>query len=360
MAITSAEEFKAYTNTGVNTNAAWIAKTKTALEDLKEAVKAGTLTVSQYQQIVEPNAQAIVRSISGGLNSGSRGAGDAANAGAYDILDQFFSKDPVNSSFKAKLPFSKAEYAQLPESSLPTQDEAKKGLFDPSAAPLDRYQGQQTGTSANGGTGLPSGGIEGGPSDQGRDEKKLLEEANFAQDERKATQAGNVTQQQDYIKQITDQLIAQQQRQFTQDQPAILEDLNSRGLLRSSALGDRYAKEQKDLAEKTSLSLGAIGAQAGLNNLGQNTAITESYLGDRGSAIGRRFSLEDYARQLDAARTLGSTNTPQVSGGGKGGAGGAAAGTLVGAGIGGALGGPAGASVGATVGGTSGGYLGGK
>ena len=309
-----------------------------SLKDLKAQVQAGKLSLSDYQQVIEGNTDWISRDVIGReLSAGSKAAQGAKDAGAEGLLRDFFSYDPTSSGYKAKLPFTKSEYAQLPDNVLPTREDAQKGLFDPYQAPLDRYRGDTAAGTGPGQGGLPSGGVEGGPTDQGRDEKKLLEEAEFAKGKR-----------QDWLGEMGDLLYAQQNRAFNDSAPDIMEDLNSRGLLRSSALGDRFAKEKARLAAGTSEQLAMTGG-----------AINEAYLGDRGSAIGRRFSIEDFARQLDAAKNLGSQSLPQVagSGGGKG------AGALSGAASGAATGanfGPWGAGIGGVVGGVTGGQLGSK
>lgn len=318
MGITSADEFRQHIDSGVNRNDAHIAKTLQTLRGLKEDVKAGRLSLTQYNQILEPNARYIHGMIGGGLSGGSRSADEAKRAGAETILNEFMSYDPTSSTYRAKLPFTKSEYASLPENVLPTRQDAQRGLFDPYMAPIERYQGDSQNGGGPGGTGVGSGGIEGGGTDQGRDEAKLLAEAEFAKQQRQATLDANKTSRSGYISQITDQLLAQQKRQFSEAAPDIMEDLNSRGLLRSSALGDRFSKEQARLAAETSERLGLMGVEGAMDDLGTNTAINESYIGDRGNAIGRRFSLEDFARQYDAAIRLGAATAPEVQGKGSG------------------------------------------
>lgn len=377
--ITTADQFKQAINTGVNTNAGQVALTLKTLNELKAQMQAGKLTVAQYQQIIEPNVGYLNQIIGGGLSSGQQGAQAAKDAGAQTILDTFLRYDPTTSKYVTALPFTGTEYAQLPNSALPTQDDVQKGLFDPKLAPISRFQtgpdagpqapGSPAGTPNTGGTtipgvdqtgktsgGIPSGGITGGNTPGGIDSQKLLDEANYANQLRQNTMAGNQTQQDAYIKQIGDLLQKQQDATFKQDSPGIYEDLNSRGLLRSSALGDRLSKEAAILSGQTSNQLGQVALGQDLQNLNQNTLNTGALIGDRQSAIGRQFSLEDYARQLDAAQRLGSNVAPTIrASGGKGAAGGALTGAATGAAAGSTFG-PAGAGVGAGVG-AAGGYL---
>lgn len=375
MAISGEEWRQSLINDSRGKGMTWlVGEVKNRLNDLKSQVKNGKLSVAEYQQILEPNAHWITKEVIGReLSAGSKAAGAAQGAGAYEVLDNFFSYDPKSGGFNYKMPFSRSEYAQLPESVLPTEEDAQKGLFDPSNVPMDRYKpSPQTGgpgpvpggngTNGNGITVVqtPSGGIEGGPTDQGRDEKKLLQEAQFAKEQREKTLLENQGRRAGYVSEIADLLAKQQKTAFDRMTPDIMEDLNARGLLRSSALGDRLSKEQANLTADTSNRLGLLAAEGKMSDLNAYNAINEGYLGDRGSAIGRRFSLEDFARQLDAAKTLGATNAPQVSSGGSGKGSGALQGAMSGAATGASVGGPWGAAAGGVIGAVGGGQLGSK
>ena len=75
------------------------------------------------------------------------------------------------------------------------------------------------------------------------------------------------------------------------------------------------AKKQQE--SYTDLATALAKQQLGYDdsNLGTASGITESYLGGRGSALQREFSLEDFARQLEASKSLGAVVTPVQSGG---------------------------------------------
>lgn len=366
----TAEQFKAAITAGASRLDQAVANTARLLKQAKADMQAGKMTVTQYQAMVEPNATWIHQFIGAGLSGGSQSANEVKAAGGEDILNTFFRYDPATSKFVTALPFTGTEWAQLPESSLPTREDVQKGLFDPKLAPMDRFRsdtpppapgapGGEGGPPITPGVGVdgtitggvPSGGITGGNTAPGVDERKLLDEANFADQLRQNTMTGNKTKQDQYMTDIAALLQKQQDATFKQMSPDIYEDLNTRGLLRSSALGDRMAKEAAILAGQTSTRLGELGLTQGLENLKQNTTNTAAHIADRGSAIGRRFSLEDFAMQLDAAQRLGSNTVPGVArGGGKGSAGDV---------ITGAAAGSAGGVAGATLGGV-GGLLGSK
>lgn len=314
MAISSSADLLSAIKQGGD-NHAQIANTLKYLQDLKSQVSSGKMSVTDYYKIVEPNQSFVWNLVHGTLGSGQREADKANAAGAQTILNDFMRYDPTSSSSVFKLPFSRTEYAQLPESSLPTQDDVQRGFFDPSIAPMDRYKGSaNAGPGGTTGGGIPSGGIVGGPTDQGVDERKLLDEANFDNDLRQKLIAGNKTRQDQYLGEISDLLAKHQQQTLNLETPGIMEDLNSRGLLRSSALGDRLSERAKELTAESTNTLGQLGLKADLGNLDQYNAANEALIAGRGNAIGRRFSLEDFLREYDAAQRLGSQNQPAVHG----------------------------------------------
>lgn len=167
----------------------------------------------------------------------------------------------------------------------------------------------------------PMGGIEAGTNIGGRDEGKLLAEAELAKQLRQQSYDQTTASRQKMLDDLSSLLIKQQQAQLSDSLPSIYEDLNTRGLLRSSALGDRVSTEQARLARQTSEALAQQGLADRNQALNQLTGIEESYLTGRESALGRRFSLEDYARQIAASKELGALAMPvqQAQPSGKGG-----------------------------------------
>lgn len=205
----------------------------------------------------------------------------------------------------------------------------------------------------------PNGGIAAGPSVAGIDEGKLLAEAELAKYLRTQTFEEQVSGRKAMLDELSGVLQKQQQAQLNDQMPGIYEDLNTRGLLRSSALGEKVGLEGAKLARQTSEQLalqGLTDRSLAINDLG---GIEEAYLGGRGSAMSRRFSLEDFDRQVAAGEKLGANALPNVSQpSGKGA--GALQGALGGATVGGTFGGVPGAVIGGTVGLIGGGKLGGK
>lgn len=205
----------------------------------------------------------------------------------------------------------------------------------------------------------PNGGLALGNTVAGIDEGKLLAEAELQKDLRRRTYEQQVSGRKAMLDELSGVLQKQQAGMMGDAMPGIYEDLNTRGLLRSSALGEKVGLEQSKLARQTSEQLalqGITDRNLAINDLG---SIEESYLGGRGSAMQRRFSLEDFDRQIAAGEKLGANALPQISQpSGKGS--GALQGGLGGASIGATVGGPVGAGVGGIIGAIGGGQLGGK
>lgn len=205
----------------------------------------------------------------------------------------------------------------------------------------------------------PNGGLALGSSVGGVDEGKLLAEAELQKDLRRQTYEQQVSGRKAMLDELSAVLQKQQLGMMSDQLPGIYEDLNTRGLLRSSALGEKLGLEQSKLARQTSEQLalqGITDRNLAINDLG---AIEEAYLGGRGSAMQRRFSLEDFDRQVKAGKELGANAMPTVSQpSGKGS--GAIQGGLGGATVGGTVGGVPGAIVGGVTGLLGGGALGGK
>ena len=113
----------------------------------------------------------------------------------------------------------------------------------------------------------------------------------------------------------------QMERQFSDQMPAYLEDLNTRGLLRSSALGDRLATERSKMAAGVNEQLAMQGITDQYGGIDALTGVNDQYLKARQSGLSRQFSLEDWARQMQASKELGQAVSPVTpySGNSKGG-----------------------------------------
>lgn len=197
----------------------------------------------------------------------------------------------------------------------------------------------------------PSGGVGGTGSEAGRDVQKLIAEAELQKSLNKQAYDSQATQRKQYLSELSDLLIKQQQAQLNDQMPGIYEDLNTRGLLRSSALGEKVGLEASKLARQTSEQLALQGLTDRNNALSQSGKIEDQYLAGRNAAIQRGFSVEDFNRQADLSREIGTAVTPVAQNGGKGGQ--ALGGALGGASIGANFG-PAGAGIGGVIGGVLG------
>ncbi len=87
--------------------------------------------------------------------------------------------------------------------------------------------------------------------------------------------------------------------------PGIYEDLNSRGLLRSSELGNAMAREQRGLQAQTTNQLAQYGVQGQTDDLKNYTGIQNQYNQGRNSALSREFSVEDYQKQVQTGKEMG-------------------------------------------------------
>lgn len=158
-------------------------------------------------------------------------------------------------------------------------------------------------------------------------------------------------------------------RQFSLDQPGLLEDLNARGLLRSSALGESLARQKGIYAGDIASRLG----QAEYSNTQQSAddlnklaaarltatdsdvqAIQQGLINSnqlQQSGLSRQFGLQDFQTQANMARAIAAMSQPQQTGGNAmaGGFAGALGGATLGAKYG-----PGGAVAGGLLGGVGG------
>jgi hypothetical protein len=144
----------------------------------------------------------------------------------------------------------------------------------------------------------------------GVDIKKILDETERA----RQTQMDLWNQQQSMKdnarRSLAETLNSQMDRQFNDQMPSYLEDLNTRGLLRSSALGDRLSTERSKMAAGVNEQLALQAIQDQYGGAEGLTGITDQYLKGREGAMSRGFSLEDWARQMQASKELGQAATP--------------------------------------------------
>lgn len=166
-----------------------------------------------------------------------------------------------------------------------------------------------------------SGGAVGTGGTASKDQQDLLNEAEL-QYRLQQEQAGKSKADREQLLKDYSSLISEQQnRILDENAPALYEDLNRRGLLRSSELGNQMAIQREKAAQVLQEQ---VGGQA-LNDRDAYIKAMEdantNYLGGRNSAIQRRYSLEDFARQAKVAKDTGlalqpiSTGTPSSKAG---------------------------------------------
>lgn len=321
------------------------------LEELnatKQKVSSGQLTIADYNKAVSPllqHAQQITE-IHGAM--GSAGA-NMVNPGWKAIQDAGFIK-PINGKWTPTVPFSTEEYNALPDNVLPTPEDVSSGNINRSILPSDRLRGQVPG-------GQPvvtdRGGLEGGLTEAGIDETKIKNESETARKRRLELAGTNKSARQAMLDDLTGLLEQSNTRQFNEAAPEIYEDLNSRGIFHSSGVGQALAKEKGRLASISGEQLALQGLRDRETNLGEITGAEEAYLGGREGALNRRFSLEDFDRQVRAGVQLGVNTQPKPAPtGGK--ASGAVGGALSGASAGSTFG-PKGAIIGGIAGAVGGG-----
>lgn len=167
---------------------------------------------------------------------------------------------------------------------------------------------------------IGNGGLVPGTGQGAIDAQKLLDEAKAAYNMRTQNLGTLQTTRQEQMKKLSELLATQAESQMSDLSPAVYEDLNSRGLLRSSALGDRMATEKGKITRDISQQLAMQDLANQQEYAGQFNNIGEQYLSGREGGINRQFSLEDYARQLKASMDLGQAVAPmqQYQAGGKG------------------------------------------
>lgn len=283
----------------------------TALQDLKKQVSDGKLNLTDYYAKADPIVQQAgtwYGQIAGG---GSKPA-SAVNSIWTQLLDNNFISDK-GGKHVTTLPFSRTEYAKLPDNVLPTKQDVTSGLIDPSSAPFERYRTSGPTTGTNGGTptdpnaiptDIPLGSDRGGIELESKREKEQSLAA--------IGQASDLRNQ--GLSNLGDILQKQNQAQFNYDLPDIKENLQSSGLFSSpSALASAVARESGMLGANTASMLG----QQGVSNINLTAegllGATQNQQGLQQGGLQRQFSLDDWQKQAQLAREVGASQIPQQS-----------------------------------------------
>jgi hypothetical protein len=355
------------------------------LNTLKGAVSKGDISLTDYSQYADP----LVKQAASVAGSTGRVGGDLWN----QLVSNGFAKNE-GGKWQTALPFSRQEYARLPDNVLPTQTDVQKGFFDPSLAPIERYNASApqatdgaSGTGTNSSTSLT--GTKAGldlRTDQGqlegegaRQAQELLGTLKQQSDLRKSA-LGDLststdaltTQRKQNMSDLATTLAQNQMTQFNRAIPDLAEQANTAGILPSTGFGTLLSNKYSQLTADTQNQLAqqgisdsntALAAKAGIAQQGYNNAdqyasglgdVANTKLGFQTSGLQREFSLDDFAKQADLVAKYG-TAPAAPTGGSKGG--GALQGALGGAAAGAAVGGPWAALGGAAIGAAGGGQL---
>lgn len=314
-----------------------------ALKDLKGLVQKGRITLTEYSELADPIARKVAGYGNAVASSGSGAASAVTAAGFQQFLSDGYAINQ-NGQWTMRLPFTKQEYAKLPESALPTQEDINSGMFDPTMAPLQRVRtspapqpnpgpggGNQTGPTPTNQTGNspvftanpnnppPYGGLESNNQQANIDAQKIAQEAALQQQLAVQAAQERASQRQKYLNDLTGVLQSEQDRAFNTNAPDIMEQLNSRGLLQSSELGNAFAREKSRLSGITTDALAKYGIEGQTADLTDLKSIQDMYNTGRNSALQRQFSVEDYNRQIEAGKQMGEMYAKLTPNQGKGG-----------------------------------------
>jgi hypothetical protein len=190
------------------------------------------------------------------------------------------------------------------------------------------------------------------------DQNRLLAEADLQRQMGIDFAGSQATSRDQMLREYADLISQQQNRILDENTPGLYEDLNTRGLLRSSELGNALGRERGKAASILQEQIGLQGLQDRGVNLSELQGVQNQYQQGRYGAIQRGMSLEDYARQVEAAKLTGQALAPipQATPSAKGGS--ALQGGIGGATVGANFGAP-GAVIGGLAGLVGGGFLGG-
>lgn len=299
----------------------------TYMASLKKDVQSGKMGLMEYSQIAEGISQPVTSFFNELTTRGSSAGADSQRAS--DSLKKYFNWDGAGrSDVKGiKLPFTKAEYANLPDSVLPTEADIKAGKFDETLAPMRRYAPPAPGTPGSPGTPPPNTGPGAGTPVPGYTGPQIVDEygntvvtdARQRQIEEEGLRQRAQTQQQVEANRIARQealnklgtMLTGRTTQLMNDRmPGVYESLNSRGLLMSSELGNATAREARTIEEANQQML----AQTQLGNeslsLEEQGQMLGRLQGFQSAGLQARLGLEDAEAQKQLAITLAELSKP--------------------------------------------------
>lgn len=282
----------------------------------KQQVTSGKLKLTEYQTMIEdivPKAKQHVAAMGGNYQSAAL-QGVLINSGVIEP-----------STGAVKLGFTKQEYAKLPESVLPTQKDVKEGVFDETYAPFKRYPTTtDTGTTEPIDTTITPGGGEkvgdytgpkiedpyGAAITTDARQKQIEEEAlrQRAQQEQQTTY--QKTERAKLLEELGGLLSQRTTEQMSLETPGMLEDLNTRGLLRSSQLGQSLSQRRGEFERGNQMALSQTALGYGEQNIADTASILARQQGFQTAGLQARLGLEDAASQEQLAITLAELSKP--------------------------------------------------
>ena len=283
------------------------------LENLKDKIKKGEMTVTDYANKAEGFAKETAALLKGWSGKNADYAQEARTLG--DRLSQFADIGAnQDGGYKYnytdfKIPFSRNEYANLTPAVLPTKEDVNKGLIARDAVPFERYQDPAGGGLDAAGNPIPTD-INLG-SDRGAIE---------LESQRQATQLQGTLDQQKALRdenrrKLAETLAADRTESFNRAVPQLAEHANTKGILRSTGFGDLLSQKYTDLTRDVQGRLAEAEYGDSEKYVGGLGDIANVRAGLQTSGLQREFSLEDADRSAQLAKYLTELSKPSESSG---------------------------------------------
>lgn len=278
-------------NTGGEGHSGWRARrAKKKLIEFRGLLEKGDITVEQFLNIATPLTDYFVQQVRALSGQGSNRANAARNINEGQTLrDVGFALDADNRTLKPDLGPKYEE--EVREHLLPpdvTGDERKKIIEDiPSDTPIG--------------------------SDQFEIEREGIREKGQAVIEQETAEKGRA----DRLRDLSDLLVENEQRQFQTDIPGMQERLQASGQLTTSAFPAELARQRGLLAGQTQFELGRVGisdrdlAIQGQLDVGSDQRAFQQ------AAMQRQFGMADQAANFQQQLQIAQLTQPNTGGGGK-------------------------------------------
>lgn len=316
------------------------------LDQAKEGVLAGQIHVNDYSDAVNKAVKFASQQV-GSIAS----RGNAAAGAINPVWQNFQSAGYVTADagkWVPQLGFSRQEWAKVPQSALPTQNDVDTGIFDPGSVPFSRIApttgGAAPRTPTDGGqfSTLPVPGGTTNPANlptftpttpanidlTGTRGQAELEAQRQAGELQQAALAQYSTKQQG-LTSLAQALADSEQKQFSLAIPQLAEQANTSGIYRSTGFGEALASQYAQLEAQRQAQLATAGYGATTDYANSLGDIANTATGLQTGGLGRSNSLTDLiqsqnfassmlGRQLDAARANApSAKTQNIAAGGQ-------------------------------------------